>query len=170
MKSKIFLYIGIFLILSLLFEQLNKIFETERLQNISYTNGEIYKFTLVGVNEDRYILTGDKMTELQEKVIIDGFNLNYQKNKENILIKSKQGIYHKKNKILDLFYDVQIISKDLKLKTEKLKFLTKERRAYNTEKVKLFSKNMQTDGENVFIDLVNERLKLENVKSVFWGS
>ncbi len=170
MKGKIISYTVIFFILVLLFSQISQIFEKTELKNISYKKGEIYNFIISGIDTDSYILRGDKLIQDDGKFIIASFNLEYLKNGENIFIRSDKGIYNTAKDILDLEGNVRIVSQNLSIETEILKILVKERRAFNTKPVKMYSSNMETFGSNIFINLKKEMLKLENVKTVYRGS
>ena len=170
MKSKIISYTVIFFVLVLLFSQISQMFEKAELKNISYKKGEIYNFILSGINSDRYILRGEKLIQDEGKFIINSFNLEYMRDRENIFIRSDKGIYNTAKDILDLEGNVKIVSENLSIETDILKILVKERRAFNTKPVKMYSGNMETFGRNIFIDLKEEMLKLENVKTVYRGS
>jgi len=161
-KGKIISYSVIFFVLVLLFSQISQIFEK--------TKGEIFNFTLSGTNSDRYILSGKKLIQENGKFVIDQFNLQYIKNGENVFIRSEKGVYHTDKDILDLEGDVRIVSQNLSIETDILKILVKERRAFNTKPVKMYSGDMETFGSNIFINLKEEMLKLENVKTIYRGS
>ena len=170
MKNKILLYTAVFFVISILFSQITQIFTDVKISSLKPVQGKIENFTLVGINSDKYILTGKSMIELQNKILIDDFNLKYTKNNEIIFIISDKATYHKKKNFLDLFQNVKITTGEMKLYTDKLRILVNERRAYNTTKVKLISDNMETFGENIFINLKQEDMKLENVKTIYRGS
>ena len=170
MKGKIISYTAIFFVLVLLFSKISQIFEKAELKNINYRKGEIYNFIISGIDTDRYILKGKKLIQDDGKFIIDSFNLQYLKNGENIFIRSDKGIYNTAKDILDLKGNVKVVSQNLSIETDLLKILVKERRAFNTKPVKMYSNNMETYGNNIFINLKEEMLKLENVKTVYRGS
>ncbi|WP_297455091.1 LPS export ABC transporter periplasmic protein LptC [Persephonella sp.] len=170
MKNKILLYVAVFFLILILFSQITQIFTGIEISKLKPVQGKIENFTLVGVNSDRYILKGKSMLELQNRILIDNFNLKYIKNNETIFINSEQATYHKRKNFLDLFKNVKITTGKMKLYTDKLRILVNERRAYNTTKVKLVSDNMETLGENIFINLKQENMKLENVKTIYRGS
>ncbi|SNZ02129.1 LPS export ABC transporter protein LptC [Persephonella hydrogeniphila] len=169
MRSKILSYTLVFFLLILLFSQISQIYEKSYIKNVEYESGEIEDFILTGINTDKYVMSGKRIREQNNKFLIDGFNLSYIKGDENVFIKAKKGIYRTDKDILDLIGDVKIISKDLSIDTQVLKIFVKERRAFNTEPVKLYSQNMETYGNNIFINLKTELLKLENVKTVYRG-
>ncbi|WP_457625765.1 LPS export ABC transporter periplasmic protein LptC [Persephonella sp.] len=170
MRSKILSYTLIFFLIVLLFSQISQIYEKSYIKNVEYEGGEIEDFILTGINSDKYVMSGKKIKEKNNRFLIDGFNLSYIKGNENIFIKAKKGIYRTDKDILDLEGDVKIISENLSIDTEVLKIFVKERRAFNTEPVKLYSENMETYGNNIFINLKTELLKLENVKTVYRGT
>ena len=170
MKGKIISYTVIFFILVMLFSQISQMFEKAELKSISYRKGEIYNFVISGIDSDRYVLKGEKLIQDDGKFIIDSFNLEYKKDGENIFIRSDRGIYNTAKDILDLEKNVRIVSENLTIETDILKILVKERRAFNTKPVKMYSGNMETLGSNIFINLKEEMLKLENVKTVYRGS
>lgn len=170
MKNKILLYTAILFVILILFSQITQIFTGIEISKLKPVQGKIENFILVGVNSDRYILTGKSMLELQNRILIDDFNLKYKKNNEDIIINSDKATYHKRKKFLDLFQNVKITTGQMKLYTDKLRILVNERRAYNTTKVRLESDNMETFGENIFINLKKEDMKLENVKTIYRGS
>ncbi|WP_456465462.1 LPS export ABC transporter periplasmic protein LptC [Persephonella sp.] len=170
MRSKIISYTVVFFILVMVFSQVSQIFEKTKLKNVNYKKGEIYNFTLSGVNSDRYILKGKSIIQEGENFIINSFNLEYIKNGENIFIHSDKGIYDEGKDILNLEGNVRIVSENLSIETELLKILVKERRAFNTKPVKMYSGSMETLGNNIFINLREEMLKLENVRTIYRGS
>ncbi|MBK3331455.1 LPS export ABC transporter periplasmic protein LptC [Persephonella atlantica] len=169
MKSKIIFYVLTFFLVSLIFSKITELFEKEKLKNLRYQSGVIQDFTLIGVNSDRYILKGKKIVEKKAEFIIDGFDLVYKTPEEDVYIKADRGIYNKKKDTLDLFRNVRILTKDMKLKTEFLTILVNERRAFNSSPVEITGKEMFTEGRNIFIKLKDETLKLEDVKTVFRG-
>ena len=170
MKGKIISYTIIFFVLVLVFNQISQMFEKEKLKNIKYKKGEIENFIISGVNSDRYILKGKKLIQEDGRFLISTFNLEYMKNGENIFIHSNEGIYNTGRDILDLIGNVKVVSQNLTLETDILKILVKERRAFNTKPVKMYSGEMETFGSNIFINLKDEMLKLENVKTIYRGS
>nr|WP_242462856.1 LPS export ABC transporter periplasmic protein LptC [Persephonella atlantica] len=114
-------------------------------------------------------MKGKKIVEKKAEFIIDGFDLVYKTPEEDVYIKADRGIYNKKKDTLDLFRNVRILTKDMKLKTEFLTILVNERRAFNSSPVEITGKEMFTEGRNIFIKLKDETLKLEDVKTVFRG-
>ncbi|NPA57890.1 MAG: LPS export ABC transporter periplasmic protein LptC [Aquificae bacterium] len=169
MKSKVLFYTAVFFLLAVLFNQISRIFEGVELKSLRYTQGEIEKFVLAGINGDRYVLRGKRLVDRGDGYFIERFDLEYLKGDEKLYIRSKEGLYRKEEDILDLKDNVKIITKKLILETEYLRMLVKEKRAFNSTSVKLYSGKMETVGENIFIDVAEESLKLENVKTVYKG-
>jgi len=168
-KSKILAYTAVFFLVVLLFTQISQFFEKLELKSLDYKKGEIENFILTGVNNDRYFLRGKKLVDTAGKYTIQDFNLEYFKNGEKLFMYSDRGIYKKDRDILDLEQNVKIITHNLILKTQILKILVKERRAFNSNPVILYTGYMETKGDNIFIDFVDEKLKLENVITVYRG-
>jgi len=169
-KSKILSYAGIFFLLVLLFNQVSQFFERVELKPLKYTKGEIDKFIVIGINSDRYSLKGDRLIDTEGSYLIRSFNLEYLKDGEKIYVRSEEGIYKKNKDILDLKRNVKIVSGEFVLETDSLRMLVKERRAFNSSRVKLYSDRMETFGDNLFMDIPEQSLKLENVRTVFRGN
>ncbi|WP_456383414.1 LPS export ABC transporter periplasmic protein LptC [Persephonella sp.] len=169
MKSKILAYAAVFFLLVLLFNQISQFFEKVELKSLDYKKGEIDNFVLTGINNDRYMLKGKKLIDTAGGYIIQDFNLEYFKDGERLFIYSDKGVYRKDKDILDLEQNVKIVTHDLTMETQFLRMLVKERRAFNSNPVILYTEYMKTEGDNIFIDLVRERLKLENVTTIYRG-
>ena len=169
MKNKILFYPLLFFVASLILSQITDLFEKERLKELRYQEGIIKDFTLIGINNDRYILKGKKMLEKEKELIIDNFNLTYKTPQEDIHVLAEKGIYYKNKDTLNLIDNVKISTHNLKLQTSFLTILVNERRAFNSDFTTITSKDMLTQGKNVFINLKEETIKLEEVKTVFRG-
>ncbi|WP_457643147.1 LPS export ABC transporter periplasmic protein LptC [Persephonella sp.] len=169
MKTKVLTYAVIFFLLVFLFYHVSHMFETVEISSLDYQKGEITDFILTGVNSDRYVLKGKKILDTGSGYSIEDFNLIYLKNDEKTVVSSKQGVYVKEKDILDLIGDVKIVSGELTMETQFLRILVKERRAFNTNKVKMYTEYMETRGDNIFINLKENRLKLEDVTTVYRG-
>ncbi len=156
--------------ISVIFSQITELFKKEKLKNLRYKSGVIEDFTLIGINKDHYILKGRKIIEKEKEFVIDGFYLIYKTSNEDIQIMAEKGIYKKNKDTLDLFHNVRIFTQNLKLYTSFLTVLVNERRAFNSDLVTIKGKEMYTEGKNLFINLKEETLKLEDVKTVFRGS
>ncbi len=169
MKNKVIFYLLAFFLASLLFSQITGLFEKEKLKNLEYQSGIIEDFTLIGVNNDRYLLKGKKIIERKTGFIIDGFDLIYKTPEENIYIKADRGIYNKQKDTLELVHNVRIFTEEMKLRTDFLTILVSERRAFNSSLVEVTGREMFTEGRNIFINLKRNTLKLEDVKTIFRG-
>jgi len=168
-KGKILLYTGVFFLASLLLGKITNLFEMERLKSIQAKGEKIKQFTLIGIGDGKYRLKGDTLYTKGKDYYIDKFNLEYTKGREKIKVLSNKGVYNSEDETLNLQGDVQVILQNLKMETDNLKVLVKEKRAFNTTDTKITSKQMLTTGRNVFIDFKKNRLKLEDVKTVYRG-
>ncbi len=170
-KSKKFsLFFMVILLASLLFKEISDYLDKQQiLERLKYTNNTIENFYLVSKSDYTYTLKGSKIVDRRDKFYIENPDVDYIGEKGSFNIKSKEGIYDIKDKMITFYKGVNFFSKDIRMQTEYIFIDTQKKIAYNDIDTVIYRKGMITKGKNLFLDVDNELLKLDKVNSQFRG-
>ena len=168
-SSRIFLLVLIFLIISYIFNQINDYIERENLNRLRYTNNTIENFIYISKSDKEYKLTGQKMVKVKEDVYIEKPYLIYKTNDKSFDLTGESATYYGEQKIIGIYNNVKVISKNLQLTTDKLFIDTDKKLAYNYSQNYILSDKMQTVGNNLFFNFEEENIRLQNVKTIVRG-
>ncbi len=169
MKKNIFQIVLAVFIISYLFYEIQEKYYQSEIKLLQFGKSYIKDFIIVGKNREKFVLKGDYLEDKKDTVKIENFVLNYIREKEVLNIKSKVAKYLKKVNVLTLEKNVNILGKNLFIDTDTLYILLKDKKAFNSSDVVIKMKNITTSGKNIVVDLKNETLQLEAVKSKIRG-
>ena len=167
--NKTFLLVLIFLIISYIFNQINDYIERENLNKLRYTNNTIENFIYISKSDKEYKLTGKKMVKVKDNVHIEKPHLIYKSNHKSFDLTGDLATYYGDKKIVGIYNDVKVFSKNLQLTTDKLFIDTDKKLVYNYSQNYILSDKMQTVGKNLFFYLEEESMRLQNVKTTVRG-
>ncbi len=170
LSKKIFPILLIVFIGSFLFKEIQDRYTRSKILSLNFGKSEIQDFLVVGKGKNRFIVRGLKLIDEGSQMYIDKFLLSYIKEGDAMNIKSEKAIFSKENNTLLLDGNVNFLSKDLIIETPVVKIDLLKKVAENDNDVLIKIKTFTTYGKNLFVDLKNDILQLEKVKSIIRGS
>ncbi len=168
--KKVFFILTVIFVGSFLFKEIQDRYTKSKISSLNFGKSEIKDFLVVGKGRNRFIVRGLKLIDEGSQMYIDQFLLSYIKEGDVMNITSKKAIYSKKKNNLLLAGNVSFISKDINIETPVVSIDLKKKIAENDNDVMIKIKDFTTYGKNLFIDLKNDILQLEKVKSIVRGS
>lgn len=168
--KKFFFTFLVILSVSFIFKEISDYLDRQKiLEKIKYSNNTLENFYLVSKADQTYTLTGSKMVVKGDNIFIENPKGHYEGEKGSFDLKSKESIYHTKEKVVKFYKDVLFTSKDINMKTEYIVIDTQKNIVYNDTDTLIYSQEMTTRGKNLLLDMEKEFLKLDEVNSEYRG-
>ncbi len=151
--------------------ELTKVFQKKQVVGLVYKESTIRDFIMTGVGEERFLLKGKEIIDKKSIIKMLNIEFEYRREASPIFLRSKYANVYVDEKIVELKDELLIKIGNVSIETPSLNIFLDKKVATNREKVTVKSdERVFTTGKNLYIDIENNILKLENVKTVIRGS